>query len=81
MALAVDTSAVRVGRGLQVGAFAPGQLAVGAKVLLLALHARLGLATPVLPGLPFGAVHPKVTLPLGARVRLEVAGRDALLHW
>jgi muramoyltetrapeptide carboxypeptidase len=37
--------------------------------------------TPVLTGLPFGHVRTKVCLPVGARVRLVVQGRDALLGW
>lgn len=37
--------------------------------------------TPVLTGLPFGHVATKVMLPVGARVSLEVAGRDAMLMW
>ena len=37
--------------------------------------------TPILTGLPFGHVQPKVTLPVGARVTLIVAGRDVLIGW
>lgn len=37
--------------------------------------------TPVLSGLPFGHVHPKLTLPVGRRVELLVEGRDVLLGW
>lgn len=37
--------------------------------------------TPVLSGLPFGHVHPKLTLPVGRRVELLVQGRDVLLGW
>ncbi|MFT4191222.1 MAG: LD-carboxypeptidase [Comamonas sp.] len=44
------------------------------------LRARLP-HTPVLTGLPFGHVPTKVMLPVGARVTLEVAGRDAMLFW
>lgn len=44
------------------------------------LRARLP-GTPVLTGLPFGHVPTKVLLPVGARVTLEVAGRDAMLLW
>jgi muramoyltetrapeptide carboxypeptidase len=36
---------------------------------------------PVLTGLPFGHVQPKVCLPVGAPVELVVQGRDALLGW
>ncbi len=37
--------------------------------------------TPVLTGLPFGHVHPKVSLPVGRRVQLVVQGRNALMGW
>jgi muramoyltetrapeptide carboxypeptidase len=46
---------------------------------IAALRARS--AVPVLTGLPFGHVQPKVCLPQGAAVELGVAGRDALLAW
>jgi len=42
---------------------------------------REGLATPVLTGLPFGHVHPKLTLPVGRRVQLVVQGREVLILW
>ena len=35
----------------------------------------------VLTGLPFGHVHTKVLLPVGAKVTLVVEGRDALIVW
>ena len=38
-------------------------------------------ATPILSGLPFGHVRTKVCLPVGARARLLVDGRDALIGW
>ena len=37
--------------------------------------------TPILTGLPFGHVPTKVTLPVGARVRLLVDARQAYLAW
>ena len=37
--------------------------------------------TPILTGLPFGHVQPKVTLPVGARVTLVVQERDVLIGW
>ena len=37
--------------------------------------------TPILTGLPFGHVQPKVTLPVGAKVRLLVDGRNVLIGW
>lgn len=42
---------------------------------------REGLATPVLTGLPFGHVQPKLTLPVGRRVQLLVQGREVLILW
>ena len=44
-------------------------------------HVRSLLKVPVLTGLPFGHVQPKVTLPVGRRVQLLVQGRDALIGW
>jgi muramoyltetrapeptide carboxypeptidase len=37
--------------------------------------------TPVLSGLPFGHVQPKVTLPVGVRVQLVVDRREVLIGW
>jgi muramoyltetrapeptide carboxypeptidase len=42
---------------------------------------RDGLKTPLITGLPFGHVQPKVTLPVGAPVQLVVQGREVLLLW
>jgi len=42
---------------------------------------RAATRTPVLTGLPFGHVHPKVTMPVGERVMLLVEGRDAFIVW
>jgi muramoyltetrapeptide carboxypeptidase len=42
---------------------------------------RSATRTPILTGLPFGHVPTKVTLPVGARVRLVVQGRDVLIGW
>ena len=36
---------------------------------------------PILTGLPFGHVPTKVSLPVGARVRLLVHGREVLIGW
>jgi muramoyltetrapeptide carboxypeptidase len=44
-------------------------------------HLRSLLKVPVLTGLPFGHVQPKVTMPVGRRVQLLVQGRDALIGW
>jgi muramoyltetrapeptide carboxypeptidase len=42
---------------------------------------RESVKTPILTGLPFGHVHPKVTLPVGVRVQLLVDGRNVLIGW
>ena len=44
-------------------------------------HLRSASRTPILTGLPFGHVNPKVTLPVGATVNLLVDGRNALIGW
>lgn len=44
-------------------------------------HLRGAIGIPWVEGLPFGHVRTKVCLPLGARVRLSVDGRQALLAW
>ena len=42
---------------------------------------RAATKTPILTGLPFGHVSTKVTMPVGARVRLLVDGRNAFIGW
>ena len=42
---------------------------------------RAATKTPVLTGLPFGHVATKVTMPVGAPVRLLVDGRNAFIGW
>jgi muramoyltetrapeptide carboxypeptidase len=42
---------------------------------------RAATRTPILGGLPFGHVPTKVTMPVGARVRLLVDGRNAFIGW
>ncbi len=42
---------------------------------------RAVTATPILTGLPFGHVATKLTLPVGATVRLIVDGRQAYFAW
>jgi len=44
-------------------------------------HLRSLTKTPILTGLPFGHVQPKVTMPVGARVTLLVDGRNVLIGW
>ncbi len=47
--------------------------------VIAGLRARLRL--PVITGLPFGHVRRKLTLPVGAQVRLAVDGGSAALSW
>ena len=49
------------------------------KSALAQLRART--PTPLLTGLPFGHVHPKVTLPVGRKVQLLVQRREVLVAW
>jgi muramoyltetrapeptide carboxypeptidase len=42
---------------------------------------RAATKTPIITGLPFGHVPTKVTMPVGARVRLVVDGRNAFIGW
>jgi len=44
-------------------------------------HLRGLTKTPILTGLPFGHVQPKLTMPVGAKVQLLVQGRDVLVGW
>ncbi len=44
-------------------------------------YLRSASSTPLLTGLPFGHVQPKVTLPVGVRVQLVVQGRSVLVGW
>lgn len=71
-------------KALVLGAFSAWTAAAsdrgyGLKTAVARLRAETG--TPVLTGLPFGHVQPKVTLPVGRRVQLLVDGRDALIGW
>lgn len=57
----------------------PQDRGFGLATVVAGLRARLDV--PVLTGLPFGHVNPKVCLPVGRRVELVVQGRDALIGW
>lgn len=62
-------------------AYKPSPLDRGYALKTAVAHLRSVCATPILTGLPFGHVHPKVTLPVGVAVQLMVQGRDALIGW
>jgi muramoyltetrapeptide carboxypeptidase len=64
-----------------VSAWKPTPLDRGYGLKAMVAHVRSLGKTPVLTGLPFGHVHPKVCLPLGRRVQLLVDGRNVLLGW
>ncbi len=72
-------------KAVVLGAFSgwkPSPLDRGYNLKTVVAHLRSVLKkTPVLTGLPFGHVHPKVTLPVGRRVQLVVQGRDVLMGW
>ena len=58
---------------------APHDRGYAMKTVLARLRAVC--ATPILTGLPFGHVNPKVTMPVGAKVQLVVDGRNVLMGW
>ena len=62
-------------------AFKPAPLDRGYTLKTVVAHLRSVCRTPILTGLPFGHVHPKVSLPVGTRVQLVVQGRDVLVAW
>jgi muramoyltetrapeptide carboxypeptidase len=64
-----------------ISAWKPSPLDRGYTVKTLVQHLRSVTRTPILTGLPFGHVHPKVSLPVGRKVQLLVQGRDALIGW
>lgn len=71
-------------RAVLLGAFSgwrPSPLDRGYTLRTAVAQLRSVCRVPMLTGLPFGHVHPKVTLPVGARVRLLVDGRDVLIGW
>lgn len=59
----------------------PSPLDRGYSLKAAVAHLRAQTKVPILTGLPFGHVHPKLTLPVGRRVTLAVQGRDVLVGW
>jgi muramoyltetrapeptide carboxypeptidase len=53
----------------------------GYSVAAMLARVRAATRTPILAGLPFGHVPTKVSLPVGARVRLLVDGCQAFVGW
>ena len=71
-------------KAVLLGAFSgwkPSPLDRGYTLKTAVAQLRAGTPTPVLTGLPFGHVHPKVTLPVGRKVQLLVEGRNVLIGW
>ena len=71
-------------KAIVLGAFSgfkPAALDRGYRLSTAVAHLRSLLKVPLLTGLPFGHVHPKVTLPVGRKVQLVVEGRNALIGW
>lgn len=71
-------------KAVVLGAFSawkPSPLDRGYNLKAVVAHLRSTTKVPILTGLPFGHVHPKVTLPVGRKVQLLVQGRDALIGW
>ena len=67
-----------------LGAFSawkPSPLDRGYTLKTALARVRAGMKTPLLTGLPFGHVQPKITLPVGQKVQLVVQGRDVLVGW
>lgn len=71
-------------KAVLLGAFSawkPSPLDRGYGLKAMVARLREATATPILTGLPFGHVQPKLSLPVGRRVQLLVQGRDVLLGW
>ena len=71
-------------KAVVLGAFSawrPSPLDRGYTLKTVVQHLRTSVGVPVLTGLPFGHVHPKVSLPVGRRAQLLVDGRNALIGW
>jgi muramoyltetrapeptide carboxypeptidase len=71
-------------KAVLLGAFSswkPSPLDRGYALKAAVARLRAETQVPVLTGLPFGHVPTKLTLPVGARVRLLVDGRNVLVGW
>jgi muramoyltetrapeptide carboxypeptidase len=71
-------------KAVVLGAFSawkPSPLDRGFAMKTVVSHLRSLIKAPVITGLPFGHVHPKVSLPVGAKVQLLVDGRNVLMGW
>ncbi|MBE0550285.1 MAG: LD-carboxypeptidase, partial [Rubrivivax sp.] len=71
-------------KAVVLGAFSawkPSPLDRGYSMKTVVALLRSVSRTPILTGLPFGHVQPKVTLPVGRKVQLLVEGRNVLIGW
>lgn len=71
-------------KAVVLGAFSawkPSPLDRGYNLKAMVAQLRSQTKVPILTGLPFGHVHPKISLPVGRRVQLVVQGKDALIGW
>ena len=71
-------------RAVVLGAFSawkPAPLDRGYTMRTVVERVRSVSRTPMLTGLPFGHVQPKVTLPVGRQVQVWVEGRNVLIGW
>ena len=64
-----------------VSGFRKSPLDRGYSMASVVARLRAATRTPILTGLPFGHVATKVTLPVGAKVRLLVDRRQAYIGW
>jgi len=64
-----------------VSGFQPSPLDRGYSLAAAIARVRAVTRTPIVTGLPFGHIATKVTLPVGAHVRLLVDGRNAYIGW
>ena len=64
-----------------VSGFRPSPLDRGYSLAAAIARVRAVTRTPIVTGLPFGHITTKVTLPIGARARLLVDGRNAYIGW
>ena len=64
-----------------VSGFRKSPLDRGYSMASVVARIRAATRTPILTGLPFGHIPTKVTLPVGARVRLLVDRRQAYVGW
>jgi muramoyltetrapeptide carboxypeptidase len=79
-----QVGALGVQKAVVLGAFSgwkPSPIDRGYTLKTMVTRLRDATPTPVLVGLPFGHVHPKVTLPVGMQAQLLVDGRHALVGW